>query len=108
MAIYVGEVVTIICAATNPVDGSVISDATGAVEFYAPGKNPVKTPADRVADAGPLPLAFNASVTNKDGSTGAYVGYAETAGWAPGKWTFKATLTGSYDTWEFGSFTLVP
>lgn len=106
MAIYVGEVVTIICAALNPVNGTVISNATGTAEFYAPGKNPARVPADRVLDEGPVPLTFDATVTNKDGSLGAYVGYVETTGWGPGKWTFKATLTGSYDTWEYGTFTL--
>lgn len=106
MAIYVGESVTVIAAAVNPVSGAVISDATGVAEFYAPGKNPAKTPADRTPDAGPVPLVFDATVSNKDGTVGAYVGYVETTGWAAGKWTFKATLSGSYDTWEYGSFSL--
>ena len=106
MAIYVGEVVTLIAAALNPVNQRVITDATAAAEFYAPGKNPAKVPADRVRDHGPVPLTFDPAVVNKDGSVGAYVGYTETVGWTPGKWWFKATLTGSYDTWEYGSFTL--
>ena len=107
MAIYVGEVVTLIAAALNPVNQTVISDAVGAAEFYAPGKNPAKVPADRVRDRGPVPLVFNSTVINKDGTVGAYVGFADTAGWAPGKWSFKATITGSYSTWEYGSFVLV-
>lgn len=107
MAIYVGESVTVIAAAVNPVSGLVISDALGQAEFYAPGKNPAKVPADRTPDQGPVPLTFDPKVTNKDGTSGAYLAYVETGGWAPGKWTFKATLSGSYDTWEYGTFTLV-
>lgn len=107
MTIYVGESVTILVAAVNPVTNVVIADATGRAEFYAPPKNPAKVPADRVVDHGPVTLTFNAAVANKDGSLGAYVGFVDTSGWLPGKWSFKATLTGSYDTWEFGTFNLV-
>lgn len=107
MTIYVGETLTIIGAAVNPVTGLVIADATGEVEFYAPPKNPAKVPADRTLDEGPFPVTYSATVVNKDGTTGAYVGYVVTTGWAPGKWTYKVTLTGTFDTWEYGSFTLV-
>lgn len=107
MTIYVGESVTILVAAINPVTNAIIADANGQAEFYAPPKNPAKVPADRVLDHGPVALVFTPAVLNKDGSLGAYVGYVDTTNWLPGKWTFKATLTGSYDTWEFGTFTLV-
>lgn len=107
MTIYVGEAITIVGAAYNPVLGAVISDAQGQVEFYAPPKNPAKVPADRTADAGPFNMQFIATVTNKDGTLGAYVGYADTTGWLPGKWSYKVTLSGSFDSWEYGTFTLV-
>lgn len=107
MVIYVGEAVTIVGAAYNPVAGAVIADAIAQVEFYAPGKNPAKVPADRVVDHGPRPMTFIATVVNKDHTVGAYVGYADTTGWVPGKWSYKVTLTGSYESWEYANFTLV-
>lgn len=107
MAIYVGEVVTIIASATNPATQTVITDALAEVEFYAPGKSPARVPADRVLDHGPVPMTYDATVINKDGTTGAYIGYAGTEGWVGGKWSYKVTLSGSYDTWEYGSFALV-
>ncbi len=106
MTIFVGEAITIVCAAINPLVGTIISDAQGQVEFYAPGKAPKTTPADRTPDNGPVPVQFDATVINKDGSLGAYVAYVDTAGWLPGKWSYKVTLTGSYDTWEYGTFAL--
>lgn len=106
MTIYTGEAVTIIVSAVNPVDGSVISDALGTAEFYAPGKKPKSVPSDRVPDADSIGLVFNPDYQNRDGSTGAYIGQVDTAGWAPGRWTYKAILSGVYDSWEFGTFTL--
>lgn len=106
MTIFVGEAVTIVCAAINPLTATVISDATGQVDFYAPGKTPKTVPADRTPDHGPFPSLFDASVLNKDGSLGAYVAYVDTTGWTAGKWSYKVTLTGSYDTWEYGQFAL--
>ena len=108
MAIYVGEAITLIGAAINPVTETVIDDATAKVEFFGPGKNPIKNPADRVVDQGPVPMTFSSTVVNKDGTTGAYVGYAETAGWQPGKWHYRVTLSGTLDSWEYGTFTLQP
>lgn len=107
MTVYVGEAVTIVGAAFNPVASVVISDAVAQVEFYAPGKNPAKVPADRTADHGPVPMLFVSTVINKDGTVGAYVGYADTTGWLPGKWSYRVTLTGSFDSWEYSNFTLV-
>lgn len=108
MAIYVGETVTIVCAAVNPLDDTVIADATAHVDFFAPGKNPAKVPADRTVDQGPFSMAYDSSVVNKDGSTGAYVAYVPTdATWHAGKWSYRVKLAGAYDTWEFGTFSLV-
>lgn len=105
---YSGEAIMIFVAAINPVNGLVIDDAVGVVEFYKPGKNPAKIPADREADYGPEILTFTPGVQNKDGTRGAYVGYVSTAGWDPGKYTYRAQLSGSFDTWEYGQFVLAP
>jgi hypothetical protein len=106
VTIFVGEAITVVCAAVNPLTGLVIADANGQVEFYGPGKQPKTVPGDRVADQGPVAVTFNATVANKDGTVGAYVAYVDTTGWAAGKWSYRVTLTGSYNTWEYGSFTL--
>ena len=68
MANYVGEGLTILCAATDPATGNPITTATAEVEFFAPGKNPVANPDDRTADEGPFPMGYSATVVNKDGS----------------------------------------
>lgn len=107
MTIFVGEAITVVCAAVDPLTGLVISDATGVVEFFAPPKNPAKVPTDRSVDEGPYSVAFLSTVTNKDGTVGAYVAYVSTVGWVGGKWAYRVTLSGSYDTWEYGAFTLV-
>ncbi len=108
MAIYSGEAITVVADARNPGRSSVvITDANAAVEFYAPGTNPAKVPADRVVVHGPFPMTFDPAFTLKDGTLGAYVGYVDTASWPAGKYPFKVTLSGSYDSWEYGVFTLV-
>lgn len=106
MTIYVGEGVTIICYAKNPIDDTVISVDTAQVTFYAPGKNPAKVPADRTADKGPFTLSFNDAVDNADGSKGAYVGVVDTTGWDPGKWSYRVELSDALNSWEYASFKL--
>lgn len=107
MTIYVGEALVIVAAAVNPLSGAVITDATAEVDFFAPGKSPARVVADRLIDQGPYPLAFDGSVANKDGTLGAYVGYIDTDGWQPGKWTYRVALVGAYNTWEYATVTLV-
>lgn len=102
---YVGEAIAVVAQAVDPNTKAQITDAAAEVEFYAPGKNPAKNPDDRTADKGPLPMVWDADVVNKDG-TGAYIAYVDTSGWASGKWAFKVTLSGSYDSWEYGSVKL--
>ncbi len=107
MTIFVGEAVTIKASATDPLrGGTVISDATGEVEFYAVGDDAKNDPTARTSEHGPFPLTFDAAVVNKDGSLGAYLAYVDTTGWVEGKRLYKVTLTGSYDTWEYGSLSL--
>ena len=106
MTIYVGEGITVLGAAVNPVSGLVISDALAEVEFYAPGKTPQRVVADRIADFGPVAMTFQSTVANKDGTFGAYVGFVDTTGWVAGKWSYRVKLSGSYGSWEFGTFAL--
>lgn len=101
MTLYAGEAVTIKASATDPVHNTVIADAVAVVDFYAPGKNPKVNPADRVIDKPQVALTYDAAVK-------LYLGYADTTGWVDGKWSFKVTLSGSYDSWEYGTFTLRP
>ena len=107
MAIYVGEAVTVLCTAIDPTTGLAISTADAEVEFYAPPKNPPKVPADRTSDHGPFAMTWTPDVVNKDESLGAYVVFADTTGWLPGKWFYKTTLSGAFESWEYANFTLV-
>lgn len=110
MVLYVGEAVTIVASAVDPLRGDAnIVDATAVVDFYAPGKDPKGNPDDRSPDKPPVGMSYVADAVVKLGSsavTGAYVGYVDTAGWEPGKWSYKVTLSGTYESWEYGSFTL--
>jgi hypothetical protein len=106
VANYVGETISVISQATDPARGTPITDAAAEVEFYAPGKNPAKVVDDRTADKGPFTMAYDDTVKNPDGSFGAYVAEVPTTGWADGKWAFKVTLSGSYDSWEYSSVKL--
>lgn len=101
MTLYVGEAVTIKATATDPAKKQPITDATAVVDFYAPGKNPKLVVEDRVTDKDQVTMAYDADAA-------AYLGYVDTTGWEPGKWSVKVTLSGSYDSWEYGSFTLKP
>lgn len=111
MVLYVGEAVTIVAAALNPLRNNVaITDAVAKVDFFAPGKDPKGNPADRTPDQGDLPMIYDALATFQTAQTsvvGAYVCYAETAGWEPGKWSYRVTLTGNeYESVEYSTFTL--
>lgn len=100
MVLYVGEAVTIKATATDPLrNNQPIPDATAVVDFYAPGKDPKGTPGDRTTDKPQVTLSYDAEL-------GVYLGYVSTVGWEPGKWSFKVTLSGSYDSWEYSTFTL--
>lgn len=101
MAIYVGETVMVTGTAHKP-NGDPIVDMNGTVEFYGPGKNPVKVPGDRVVDSGPHALLYDPDLQ-------AYKAEVSTAGFAPGKWTVRLRLSGGVvDTWEYTTFTLKP
>ena len=107
MAIYVGETLTISAGTVNFITGAAISDASAFVEFYAPGKNPKTVAADRVKDHGPYTMVYEPLIANRVGDSGGYVGYVDTTGWVAGKWAYQVKLTGQYDSWEYGTFTLV-
>lgn len=101
MPLYVGEAVTIKATATDPLRNTLISDASAVADFYGPGKDPKGNPADRTADKEQITLLWDAAL-------GVYLGYVDTTDWDPGKWSYKVTLTGEYDSWEYGTFTLKP
>lgn len=106
MTIFVGEGITVVCAAKNPITGAVVGDAAAKVEFFAPPKNPAKVPADRDVDEGPFTLDFDDSIANADGTTGAYTVIVDTTGWDSGKWNYRVTLTGAFVSWEYATFKL--
>lgn len=103
---YVGEGLTIVCAAVNPLTNDVIPDATGEVEFYAVGANPAKVTDDRVVDTGPYAMTFDDAIVNGDSTVGAYRAEIDTTGWAPGKRAYKVTLTGTVSAWAYGTIKL--
>lgn len=100
MVLYVGETVTIKIVATDPVrGGALITDAIATVELFAVDTDPKGDPAARTV----VGVARNATY---DAAAGAYLCYIDTNGMAPGKHPYRAMLTGAYDSWEYGSFTL--
>jgi hypothetical protein len=111
MTTFVGESLTFKVAATSPVDGHPITDATVTVQFYAPGLNPASTLADRVTTGVNLVLTYSSLATgptyDRDQVLGAYVGHRVTTGMAAGKWSYRANIKSlTYDSWEYGTFVL--
>ena len=108
MALYVGEAVRIRVDALDPETGEPLSPAptSAVVDFWAPGKDPVKNLADRGS-----PDVQNQTMTYRS-TEDDFVLYQDTSGgapWVDGKWTFRVTVTGAtYTNWEFGSFKLKP
>lgn len=101
MSQFVGEVVTLTAHATDALTGEKVTDLTGTVEFYAPGKDPENVPGDRTPDA--------TSDAEYHYGAGLYVCYRSTVGFAAGEWTFKFALAGdNYSAWSYGTFTLDP
>lgn len=99
MAIYVGETLTIVAHAIDPLRSQSITDAQASVEFFAPTKDPKNVPADRAAPDRTASMTFDTEVQR-------YLAYVETGGWEPGRWSYRVLLAGAYDTWEYGSVTL--
>lgn len=99
--IYVGQTLTARCRATDPVTGSIISDAVGTANFYAPPKNPSVNPGDRTADH-TVSLVF-------DTASQFYLASVPTVGWSAGTWWVQFVVAGgakNYDAWEYVSFPL--
>jgi hypothetical protein len=86
--------------ATDPITKLVISDAACVFDFFAPGKDPEHNPADRTID--------HTAVGNFDLRVQGYLAYVQTAGWTPGIWTYRATLTSTYVYSQYANFTLEP
>lgn len=90
-----GQKLAVRMRAARP-DGSVVR-APALAEFFAPGKDPERDPASRV-----VPLVF-------DEASRLYGAEVSTAGWAPGLWTYRGTVTDGGAApagWGFCRFTL--
>lgn len=99
MVLYVGETVTVKIVATDPVrGGDLITDAVATVELFAVDTDPKGDPSARA-----VTRTVNAAY---DATAGAYLAYVTTDDLGPGKHPYRAMLTGAYDSWEYGSFTL--
>lgn len=99
MTTYVGEVQVISTVATNPITKKPITGLTGFVEFFNPTKNPRQVTADRTPDSS-QPVAY-------DDDSKAYLAYADTTGWVPGRWSYRVVLEGAlYNNWEYAQFVL--
>lgn len=104
MALYVGEAVRIRATAVDPETGTPLPAPIAAtVDFWAPGKNPVKDPA--VRDAPDVPAQ---AMTHRP-DAGDFVLFQGTAGapWVAGKWTYRVTVVGeAFSNWEYATFVL--
>lgn len=104
MALYVGEAVRIRASAVDPETGLPLNPApTAAVDFWAPGKSPLRDAADR---ANPDLIGQGMSYRT---ATSDFILFQATTGpiWIPGKWTYRVTVTGAaYSNWEYGTFIL--
>lgn len=102
MALHVGETFVVTSTARNPVSGELLADLRGEVEFYSPEKKPRLYEQDRVADHGPYPASYDAEQQ-------VYLAYVDTAGWQPGRWTYRFSVAGdTFEGWEYGVMLLRP
>lgn len=98
MTLYVGDALRIVVSATDPETSLPLSPApTGAqVDFWAPGVDRKKSAPTRTAVA----MAYRTAT--KD-----FALFQDTTGFAPGKWTFRVTVTGTtYSNFEYSTFKL--
>lgn len=111
MALYVGDGFSIVIEVIDPVRQERLngdSSVDVALDFYAPGKDPKGTPADRVTpDLADQVAVYDAAAVTKNG-VGAWVVYQASEGgsWVAGKWSYRVRITGAYQNVEYGTFTL--
>lgn len=107
MTLYVGEAVRIRTVVIDPDTGNVLTPPPTSVivEFWGPGKNPIKDASVRGApDKGSYPLDYR--IDEQD-----FVYYADTTGWTAGKWTYRVTVSRSnpsHTNWEYATLVLKP
>lgn len=106
MALYVGEAVRIRASAVDPETKTPLAlPLTATVDFWKPGRNPVKD--ETVRDSPDVP---GQTMTHRP-ETGDFVLFQATSAevWEPGKWTYKVTVVGdTFSNWEFATFVLKP
>lgn len=107
MVLYVGEAVRIRVSALDPETNLVLDPppTSAKVDFWAPGRNPIRDPAVRAT-----PDVPNAAMTYR-ATEGDFVLFQPTSGtpWTAGKWTYQVTVVGSsYSNWEYATFVLKP
>jgi len=96
-----GQALAVRLRAARP-DGTVVRERAAA-EFFAPGKDPERLPADRIPDR-QVPLSF-------DSSSRLYTATVSTAGWVPGAWTGRGVVldsSGAPAGWGWFTVTLDP
>lgn len=105
MTLYVGEALRITSKALDPVTEEPLNPQpdSGAVDFWAPGKNPRTD--ETVRDA---PDVANVALVH-DTATNEWTATVSTntAVWAPGRWSYRITFTGvGGQNWEYGTLRL--
>lgn len=104
METFTGQQIVVRIRATDPVTQRIITDASAIADFFAPGKDPVHSPADRASPDFTYPAYF-------DSASRYYLVPVTTDGWTPGIWTVRGTISGGaggYFTWAYFPFTLDP
>jgi hypothetical protein len=108
MALYAGDTVAIKVQLTDPFSGAPLTGHTVTLDLYVPGRNPkTNTSVRATPDVSGINAAWDGTVVNSDSTTGAYIGYVDSTGFAAGTWSFRATAVGPvYHNMDFGSFKL--
>lgn len=107
MVLYVGEAVRIRVSALDPETGLSLDPppTSASIDFWAPGRNPIRDPAVRgTPDVPHVAMTFRSTTDD-------YVLFQPTSGspWVAGKWTYRVTVVGaSYSNWEYATFVLKP
>ena len=93
-----GETLLITVSATDRFTKMPVSDAVCTVDLFAPPKNPEANPNDRTVD--------HSIIGAYDSGSKMYLIYVDTSGWTPGRWVYRATLSGPYISFDYEEFTL--
>jgi len=104
MTLYSGMRIDLKVRGADGFTKKIITDASCVINLFAPPKNPLANPSDRVHPD-------YAATAVYDNVSRYYLATVDTTGWAPGTWWMQGIISGgsnNYQAFDFESFLLEP